>query len=183
MAQSLFQRKPAEPQNKRVSPIELIEHEIDHVRRRASARHGTQPQRRASVWLLVLLISGALLLYILDPIEHAWYKGDAVRAYLYLHNYGTGHDADQLAACGILRPEEIGELNLLHGSYQDYYTSPQSAAAQAQTIIGYMAQAKALRVGPYDSLNWLERVRYTLFVHDGLTPPAKWDFLDPGLSQ
>ena len=127
--------------------------------------------------------SGALLLYILDPIEHAWYKGDAVRAYLYLHNYGTGHDADQLAACGILRPEEIGELNLLHGSYQDYYTSPQSAAAQAQTIIGYMAQAKALRVGPYDSLNWLERVRYTLFVHDGLTPPAKWDFLDPGLSQ
>jgi hypothetical protein len=183
MAQSLFQRKPAESSNGPLSPIQLIEREIDHLKRGTSVRHGNRPQRKASAWFFGLAVCASVLLYILDPIEHAWYRGDAISAYLYLHSYGTGHDADRLAGCGILRPEEVAELNDMHGSYQDSYDSPQAAARSAQAVVYFMTQAKELRAGHYYQLDWLERVRYILFIRTGLVPPLAWDFLDPGLTQ
>lgn len=182
MAQSLFQRKPEQATGPR-TPIQLIEQEIDHLKHRGSVRHGKTTKRMAaSTWFLTLALCGLVLLYILDPIEHAWYRYDAVRAYLYLNSYGAGHDADQLAGCGIFRSEEIGEMNNLHGSYQGYYDAPPAAARSAQAIVSYMAQARELRTGHYARLDPLEKVRYVLFVRNGLMPPKSWDFLDPGIN-
>jgi hypothetical protein len=181
MAHSLFQRKPEQATGPR-TPIQLIEREIDHLKKRTSVRHGKTTKRMAaSTWILSLALFGAVLLYILDPIEHAWYRYDAIRAYLYLHSYGAGRDANQLAGCGILQPEEVGQLDNMHGSYGDYYDSPQAAARTAQTVVTYMTQARELRAGHYAQLDWLEKIRYVLFVHPGLMPPKAWDSLDPGL--
>jgi hypothetical protein len=182
MGQSLFQRKPVELGTGPLSPIQLIEREIDHLKHRASVRDGKRPTRHRSSWFLTLVLGALVLLYILDPLEHAWYRGEAIRAYLYLHSYGAGRDADLLATCGILRPEEISALDTMHGSYQDSYASPQAAATTAQTIVSYMTQARELHAGHYNRLDWLQRVRYVLFIRTGLIPPQAWDFLDPGLT-
>jgi hypothetical protein len=180
MAESLFRRKTEEKQAP-LTPHELIAHEVDHLKKRTTARHGNKPHRKYSIWLLVLVICALAGLWALDPIEHAWYRGDAISAYLYLHNYGAGKDADQLAACGILAPEEIGELNRRHGSYQDTYATPQAAARTAQTIVAYTNSVKQLHAGAYLNLDPVGRVRYYLFIRPGIYLPTSWNFLDPSL--
>jgi hypothetical protein len=181
MGQSLFQRK-TEPAKGPLTPIQLIEQEIDHLKKGTSVRHGKKTKRMAaSSWILALVLFGVALLYFLDPIEHAWYRYDAIRAYLYLHSYGAGRDANELANCGILRTEEVGQLDNMHANYQDYYDSPQAAARTAQAVVTYMTQVKELHAGHYAQLDWLEKIRYVLFVRPGLVPPKAWDSLDPGL--
>jgi hypothetical protein len=122
-------------------------------------------------------------LYLMDPILHAWYRSEAISAYLYLQSYGTGKDADELASSGILRPDEIVQLNRLHGSYQDYFSNPKAAAQEAQTIIAYMASVKQLHAGVYANLDAIDRLRYWLFIHHGILLPTSSDWLDPSIPE
>lgn len=178
MGESLFRRKTTGPP-RQLSPHELIEHEITHLKKGTSSRYH-KPQKR-SLWLVVLAALGLAWLYLMDPILHAWYKGEAIRDYLYLHNYGAGNEATELAASGILSPEEIHTLDERHGLYQDYYATPKAAADDADSIISYLDSVKQLHRGRYEELDPVGRMRYLLFIRTGLVLPTRWDFLDPGV--
>jgi hypothetical protein len=178
MADSLF-RRHREAKTGSTTPQELIEKEVAHLKKGTTARYGNKPRRNLSVWLAGLFVCALILLYIMDPLLHAWYKGEAVHAYVYLHNAGTGTEANELAGSGILRPEEVAQLNRSLRNYRDYYSTPQDAARTARWITSYMASVKTLHAGAYDNLNPLQRLRYELFMRTGLVPPISWDFLDP----
>ena len=181
MAHSLFQRKPHGP-SAPPTPHELIEREIVHLKKKKSVRYGDNP-RKMSLWLLVVAACGLVWLYLQDPIEHAWYKGEAIKAYVYLHNYGAGKEVDELAASGILQPEEVVQLNQRHGSFQDYYSTPEAAAHDALNIVSYMASVKELHAGRYEDLDPLGRMRYALFIRTGIVLPTAWQFLDPVVNE
>jgi hypothetical protein len=178
MASSLFQRKPGPPAEP-PSPYELIEPEIVHLKKGYSIRYGAKPRKRTPLWVVFLGFCGLVWLYLQDPFLHAWYKGEAAKAYVYLHNYGAGKDAVELAASGILTPEEVSALDQRHGSFQDSYPSPQVAARQAQAIIAYLVAVRELHAGSYQELDPVGRMRYLLFIRTGLVLPRQWDFLDP----
>jgi hypothetical protein len=125
---------------------------------------------------------GFAWLYLMDPIEHSWYKAEAIKAYLYLHNYGAGNEATELAGSGILDAEEVTLLNQQRGSYQDYYATPQAAAKEATVIVSYLTSVKLLHAGRYEQLDPVGRMRYLLFIRTGLVLPTAWAFLDPVVS-
>ena len=178
MAKSLFQKKtPA--QDPAANPYELIEPEIVHLKKGYSIRHGPKGKGSSRLWLVVIGFCGLTWLYLMDPVLHAWYKGEAAKNYLYLHNYGAGPLGEDLVKCGILTFDEVDVLNRRHGSFQDYYPSPQAADEEAQTIIDYMQSVRDLHEGRYLSLSPIERMRYLLFVRTGLILPTYWNFLDP----
>jgi len=181
MGEPLFQRK-TETAPAPITPHDLIEKEVAHLKKGTTARYGDQPARKMSSWLIVLAVGALLWLYLMDPIEHAWYKGEAMHTYRYLHNYGAGKDFSELAASGILKPEELHQLDLSTQTDKDYYDTPATAARTAQTIIAYMASVKQLHAGTYANLDALGRVRYTLFVRFGIIPPTAWNFLDPSVA-
>jgi hypothetical protein len=182
MAKSLFQKKypegPSPP-----TPYELIEPEIVHLKKGYSIRHGPRAKPRTPPWLLVLAFCGLAWLYLMDPILHSWYKGEAIRSYLYLHNYDTGPLANELAASQILAPDEIAVLNHRQGSFQDYYASLDDAKNQAKVIIKYMTDVSLLHSGRYQKLGPIERMRYLLFIRTGLILPTDWSFLDPSVGE
>ena len=177
MEKSLFHK--ATPKGPSPTPYELIEPEIVHLKKGYSIRHGPRAQKKAPPWLVILAFCGLGWLYLMDPVLHAWYKGDAIRTYLYLHNYGTGPLADQLIATQIFSTEEVDALNHRHGSFQDYYASPEAANRQAQIIVDYMAALHLLHDGNYQHLDPVGRMRYLLFIRTGIVPPMEWSVLDP----
>jgi hypothetical protein len=178
MASSLFQKKtPANPEPP--TSYELIEPEIVHLKKGYSIRYGPKPRKKMSLWVVFLGFCGLAYLYLMDPILHAWYRGEAIKAYVYLHNYGAGNDAAELASTGILNPDEITVLDRRQGSFQDYYPSPQIAARHAQDVIAYMSEVKELHAGRYQELDPVGRMRYLLFIRTGLILPTSWTFLDP----
>ena len=179
MAKSLFQKN--NPEGSAPTPRELIESEIIHLKKGSSVRYGNKSKPTTSHWLLILGICGLAWFYLMDPILHAWYKGEAIRAYLYLHNYAAGPQAEELAVTQILSPEEVDTLNHRHGSFQDYYASPGAANRAAQTIINYMTALHLLHAGKYPQLDLVGKMRYFLFMRTGLIPPMAWSFLDPSV--
>jgi len=180
MEKSLFHKKTAAGPSP--TPYELIEPEIVHLKKGYSIRYGHKAQRKAPPWLLILAFCGLAWLYLRDPVLHAWYKGEAARNYLYLHNYGTGPLADNLIATRILSPYEVDVLNHRHGSFQDYYASPEAANRQAETIIKYITDLQLLHAGKYQQLDPVGRMRYLLFIRTGVILPTDWSFLDPSIS-
>jgi len=178
MGNSLFHKDSPEPPRP-PTPFELIESEVSHLKRGSSTRHGPHAKTRTLPWLLVLAFCALAWLYTMDAVIHAWDKGEAIRAYLYLHNYGTGPLADRLAATGIFSREEIDVLNHRSGSFQGYYTSPDAAALKAQGIIDHMTAVQLLHDGKYEQLDRVGRVRYLLFIRPGVFVPTDWAFLDP----
>jgi hypothetical protein len=179
MAKSIFHKpvpKPSPP-----TPYELIEPEIVHLKKGYSIRHGEKHPRRSPPWLLVIGFVWLVWLYIMDPVMHAWYKGEAVRTYLYLRNYGAGTEIKSLVATQILNPDEIATLNARSGSFQDYYSTPQVAADQATTISNYMKNVAELHAGKYQQLDPIGRMRYLLFIRTNLYLPVSWSFLDPSV--
>jgi hypothetical protein len=177
---SLFQKKPVLPAEP-PSAYELIEPEIVHLKKGYSIRYGAKPRRKTPTWFVFLGFCGLVWLYLQDPVLHAWYKGEAVNAYVYLHNYGAGKDSAELAASGILTPEEVTALDQRRGSFQTYYPSPQVAARHAQDIIAYLTTVRKLHAGRYQDLDPVGRMRYLLFIRTGLVLPTRWDFLDPSV--
>ncbi len=181
MEKSLFQKN--NPEKPTPTPYELIENEIDHLKKGTSVRYGTQSKGGTLPWLIILAICGLGWLYFMDPICHAWYKGAAVRAYLYLHAYGSGPESGALVASGILTADEVKVLDRRDGTYRDYFASPDAANREAQTITNYMADVALLHAGKYQTLDPVGRMRYLLFIKPGIPLPTQWDFLDPSVGE
>ena len=179
MEKSLFQK--AAPRPNVPSPYELIEPEIVHLKKGYSIRYGPKAPKRAPPWVLVIGFLALAWFYLMDPIMHAWYRGEAVHTYLYLHNYGSGELASKLAATQILNADEINTLNHRQGSFQDYYSTPADAVKEANVIIKYMDDVKLLHSKNYQQLDPVGRLRYLLFIRTNLFLPTSWDFLDPGI--
>jgi hypothetical protein len=179
MEKSLFHKKTAE--GSPPTPYELIEPEIVHLKKGYSIRHG-QAKKKMSPWLVIVGACGLAWLYLMDPFLHAWYKGEAARTYLYLHNYGSEPLAESLVATQIFSTDEVNVLNHRHGSYQDYYPSPEAAKTEAETIIQYMTAVRLLHAGRYQQLDPVGRMRFALFIRTGILLPTDWDFLDPSIS-
>jgi hypothetical protein len=179
MEKSLFQKST--PKEAPPTPYELIEPEIVHLKKGYSIRHGPKAKKGAPPWVVGLALCGFVWLYLMDPILHAWYKGEAIRTYLYLHNYDSGPLADQLIASRIFTPDEVIALNRQQGSYQDYYSTPLVAERQARIIIDYLAKVRLLHEGRYETLDPVGRMRYALFIYPGILLPTDWGFLDPSV--
>ena len=160
---------------------ELIEKEIAHLKKKGSSRNNREAQRYTSRSLLTLAILAVLWFYAMDPFLHAYYRGNAVHAYLYLHNYGDDKKAAALADTRIFTTYEIKQLDERQGSFQDYFRNVEAANESSEDIIRYMNGVHDLHEGNYAKLTPFNKVRYELFVKTGLTPPMRWDFLDPSI--
>ena len=149
---------------------------------RGKGRGGTDRTReRKAGWmagLLVVVLSG---LYFLDLPLHAYFRGEAVRDYLYLHHYGSDRKATELVDTGVFRAGELELLNHRAGSFQSYYAGPLEASRAADTIIGYLRGVDALQRGDYDKLDLVNKIRYQLFVRFGFLPPTHWSRIDPAI--
>jgi hypothetical protein len=171
----------ATPKGPSPTPYELIEPEIVHLKKGYSIRYGLRAKPKTPLWLLLLAFCGLGWLYLMDPVLHAWYKGEAVRTYLYLHNYGAGPLADNLIATRILSADEVDVLNHRQGSFRDYYVSPEAANLKATAIIDYMTALRLLHAGKYQQLDPVGRMRYLLFIRPGIVLPTDWSVLDPSV--
>ena len=181
MGKSLFDKNT--PQDRPPTVYERLEPEIAHLKKGSSVRYGAQRKKTSVPWLIVLAVCAFCWLYVMDPVMHAWYRGEAIRTYLYLHNYGAGPMANNLAATGIFSPDEIHVLDHRQGSFQDYYGSVDAANKQAETIIHYMDSVRHLHAGDRKQLDILGRVRYNLFIRPGIYLPTQWDFLNPSVGE
>ena len=179
MGKSIFRKDPPEKKSAPPDPYALIDKEVDHLKKGSSVRHGEKGRRRTPNLLIVLAFCGLLWLYLMDPICHAWYKGDAVKAYLYLHSFGSAADIESLASCRILTEADIDNLNHRTGNFQDYYASPDAAKKNAQDIVEYMKNVQLLHDGKYLQLDPVGRMRYAIFIKFGIVVPTDWTFLDP----
>jgi len=177
MAKSLFQKDT--PEDAKPTPYDLIEHEVKHLKKGTGTRRNPKDKTRTPPWIVILAFCGLAWLYLMDPIYHAWYKGEAVRAYLYLRNFGSAEDVAGLTASQILSPEDIESLNHRSGNYRDYYTSPADAKETALTIETYMKDVHLLHEGRYQGLDPVGRMRYAIFIDLGIFLPTQWPFLDP----
>jgi hypothetical protein len=180
MAKSLFHKDT--PKDTPPTPLEKIESEISHLKKGTSVRHGNRRPSSAAPWLIVLALMGVGWLYVMDPVIHAWDKGEAARVYLYLHSYGTGPTIDNLIATQIIAPEEVQVLNGRPGSFENYFVSPGAATTKAEAIIKYMDSVKALQSGKYEQLDPVNKLRYYLFIRNDIFLPTQWSFLDPAIS-
>jgi hypothetical protein len=180
MENSLFHKKT--PENPSPTPYERIEPEIAHLKKGSSVRYGPKAKAATVPWLVLLALCGLAGLYLMDPFLHAWYKGEAIRTYLYLHNFGAGPQADKLVATQILSAAEVETLNRRQGSFQDYYATPEAANHQAQAIIDYMTAVHLLHDDQYQQLDPVGKIRCLLFIRTGINLPTEWSFLDPSVS-
>jgi hypothetical protein len=181
MGKSLFQKNS--PEKSTPSPYDLIGPEIDHLKKGTSVRYGSKKTSSTPAWAMVIGFIGLAYLYFLDPVVHAWYLGDAVNAYLYLHNFGTTAQTNKLVASGIFTPEEVNVLNRRTGEFNTLYPSPSAANEQSEEIITYMANVHLLHEGKYESLDPIGRMRYLLFIKTGIYLPTEFKFLDPAISE
>jgi hypothetical protein len=179
---SIFSREPGD--KKPLDPFarERIEREIGHLKKRAPVRDAREQSRRVGIWVTTLVVLALLGLFFMDPVAHSWERGDAIHAYLYLHNFGKEDKAQAIAASGIFTASEIDLLNHRQGSFQDYYSSPAAAAATADSIVAYMKGVADLHAQRYDRLDLLGKIRYQLFIRWGIDPPTEWDMLNPAVS-
>ena len=175
--------KPAVPPAPGPYAIERIEKEIAHLRQRESARHGPGQRRtRRLAWLLILLGTTLLGLFLIDPAEHALRRGQAIHAYLYLHHYGSEKRANELLASQIFSPNEIVILNRRPGDFHEFYASPVEANRAEQAVVSYLQGVDNLHRGKSEELDALGKIRFALFVRLGLNPPIDWKFLDPKIT-
>ncbi len=178
---SIFGKDPGKPAPLSPYARERIDREIAHLKKRRSVRDPKERDRSLAAWLLVLIAGGLLWLFFMDPVLYGFKRGDAIKAYLYLHGYGSDVRARQLAQSGIFTPHELDLLNQRQGDFQAYYSSPLSANEAAAGIVHYMKQLDELHGGHPEQLDALGKVRYQLFVRWGLQPPTHWSVLDPAI--
>jgi hypothetical protein len=169
----------SQPQFKR----DLIEKEIEHLKKRQSVRNAQEAKRGWSKMLITAAIFGLLWLYFMDPILFSYDRGDAIRVYLYLHNYGDDQKAQAVANTGLLTAYEVAQLNRRLGSFQDYFDGTGAAEKKADALLAYMGQVRALHQRQYESLSLVNKVRYYLFMVTGLIPPTHWDALNSSIDK
>jgi|SRR5579871_1271274 len=161
----------------------LIEKEIAHLKKRQGTRHAGQEKRTWSKVIVAAGVLGLIGLWVMDALIFSYDRGDAIRVYLYLHNYGSDAKADAVADCGLLTDKEVKRLNAREGSFQDFYAGTRAAEARADELIATMEEVDALHHGHYDLLSPLNKLRYVLFIKTGLTPPTHWTALDSSIDK
>ena len=181
MASSIFGKDPSQQPVPPAFARARIEREIAHLKKPQSTRHGPNEHDIQGIFSFCVILFAIIGLYFMDPFFYSWYKGDAIQAYLYLHNCDSDQKAQALIATGILTQEDVEILNRRHGSFQDYYSSPQEAEKTADSIISFMNGLSKQRTGPYDDLDLLGKIRYNLFCRWGLNPPSEWTSLNPAV--
>jgi hypothetical protein len=162
---------------------ELIEKEIAHLKKGRSVRDAQEKRRGRSHLLLWSTLFVLVGLYSMDTVIFSYDRGDAIRVYLYLHNYGDDKKAAALADCGLLTPHEVRVLDQRQGSFQDYFTGTGPAEARAAQLIEFMNGVHALHENRYNDLSPLNKIRYFLFIKTGLTPPIRWDVLNSSIDK
>jgi len=170
--------RPPQPEGPTPYARELIEHEIEHLKKRRGVRHVQETERAWGKLLICLAVLGVLWLYVMDPFLFSYNRGDAIHVYLYLHNYGSDAKAQAVAASGLLTPNEVTQLDHRQGAFQDYFNGTGPAEQRAAELIAYMDQVRALHEGRYEALSPVNKLRYYLFVKTGLMPPTRWTSLD-----
>ena len=178
---SLFHKDSPE-EKKAPTPHDLIAKEVEHLKKGTSVRHGGASKNRNVPWLVVIGFVGLAWLYLMDPFYHAWYKGEAIRAYLYLHQYGGQPDIDALVGSHILSPQDIDVLNHRSGTYRDYYSSADDARKRVDVIVKYMNDVQLLHAEKYQTLDPVGRMRCVVFIRFGIVLPTDWAFLDPSIT-
>jgi hypothetical protein len=176
----LNEDQPSQP-NPNALTYERIQRETSHLQKRKSVRDGRDIKPTKTPWLWILLALGLLWLFFMDPVLHSFKRSDAIRDYLYLHNCGSDQKAAELAASGILRPNEVEILNRRVGSFQDYYANAAAASSAADSIIAYMTGVNNLHTGKVDQLDWLGKIRYWLFIRWGISPPTQLAIFEPSV--
>ena len=162
---------------------ELIEKEVDHLKKRKGVRSMEETKRAKWKIVVTAAVLAVSWLYFMDPFLFSYNRGDAIRDYLYLHNYGSDAKAHALAASGLLTDYEVRQLNLRQGSFQDYFNGTVPAEKKAADLIAYMDQVHALHEGKYESLSIVNKVRYVLFVKTGIIPPIRWQVLNSSIDK
>jgi hypothetical protein len=160
---------------------DLIEKEIAHLKKGRSVRTTGDDARAFSRTLMIAIILAAVWIYVMDPLLFAYHRGDAIRAYLYLHNYGNDRKAAELAQSGYFSEYERQVLDKRIGSFQDYFVGTEAAGKTADSLIGYLQGVRDLHNDHYATLTPLNKLRYVLFVKTGLNPPVRWEFLNPSI--
>jgi hypothetical protein len=178
---SLFSKDPTARAVLPPYSLERIEREIAHLRQSSSVRHKAGEKYTMARWASSIAVCALLMLYFMDPFLYAYHKGDAIRTYLYLHNHGSEDKAQVLLSTKIFSTSEIEVLNHRQGSFQDYYSTPTEAGKSADSIVDYMNGLYYLRMGQYDQLDPIGKLRYLLFFRTGLTPPTDWSGLTPSV--
>jgi hypothetical protein len=179
--ESLFSKDPTARPPLPPYSIERIAQEIEHLRKRTSARyaHGEKPTTMRL--FAAIALCSLLSLYFMDPFLYAFHRGDAIKAYLYLHNYGSDEKAKALVVSHILSENEATVLNGEHGAFQDYFNSPQQAEKTAESIVAYTNGLVYLNTGQYERLDPVGKLRYLLFYRTGFLPPVQWSGLNPSV--
>jgi hypothetical protein len=181
MSSSIFGKDPSKQPAPHPFARERIEKEIAHLQNPQSTRRGPNERMTQGISFSCVILLAVAGLYLMDPFLYAWYKGDAIQAYLYLHNCDSEQKAQAIVATGILTEGDVDILNHRNGSFQDYYSSPQDAERAADTIISFMNGLSKLHTGAYDNLDTLGKIRYNLFCRWGLIPPSEWAMLNPAI--
>ncbi|MCE0484600.1 MAG: hypothetical protein LV479_10225 [Methylacidiphilales bacterium] len=175
---SLFDKDPSS--ERPLTNREKIESEVAHLRKRSSVREGPGARARKSApYFITLVVCGVLWLYLMDPVLYAYHKTEAIRTYLYLHNYGSQSKIDELLATHMFTAEEIVSLDHRTGSFQEYFPSPHDAEQKADAILNYIQSVRDLHAGKYDKLDTLGKIRFVLFIKFGIPVPTVWGPLNP----
>jgi hypothetical protein len=177
--ESIFRKQPP---SKAPTVYDLIQAEVEHLKsRNGSVREGENATSKSGAWLVALAVTALLGLFFMDPILYSFYKSDAIRTYIYLHNYDSPATTTALVNSNIFTENEIATMNEQRGSFQSYFTSPLEAQNKAESIVTFMNGMKALRTGRYEDLDSVGKLRYLLFVRIGLVPPTIWAVLNPSV--
>ena len=178
--ESIFSKvPPAKPP----SIYDKIGAEITHIKKgqTGTAREGSDAGTKTGAWLATIAMGLLIVLFFMDPFLFAMHKSDAIRAYVYLHNYDSASNTDALVATHIFSDDEIAAMNAQHGSFQNYFPSPAAAQQKAAAIVSYVNGLHDLRYGRYEDLDPIGKLRYLLFVRIGLFPPTYWPGLNPSV--
>jgi hypothetical protein len=177
--ESIFSKDPS---SRNPTVLERIGPEISHLHKGgATAREGVRSSK-VGAWIASIGLISLLALFLMDPFLYAIHKSEAIRAYLYLHNYDSTAATHSLVSTGIFSKDEIMVMNDRHGSYQSYFSSPAEAEETAATVVGFMNGLHDLHNGHYLQLDAIGKLRYLLFVRIGLNPPTTWSGLNPSVN-
>jgi hypothetical protein len=175
---SIFNRDPSlRPEYPPLS-YEAIKPEIAHLPKKADSWR-LSPHIVAVRFLGTTLFIALVVLYLMDPFLYSMHKSRAMRAYLFLRNYGDPAVVQALADCGIFIPGEIATLQYKKGDFSHYYANSAQAERIAWEVIDYMRDLKAMKSGNLAQASTVAKIRFHLFDQWGFTPPRQWQSLNP----
>ena len=175
--ESIFHKAPVA---RAATVYDRIGPEIAHLKKGTSVRQRVEARNTKAAWAATIAIFILLGLFFMDPFLYAMHKSSAIKAYIYLHTYGSDAAVKSLANSRMFTAEELHTMNGRHGSFQSYFTSPNDAQATADSAVDFMNTVRNLRYGgDYTALDPVSKLRYMLFVRLGLFPPITWSGLNP----